>query len=65
MFDCSLLTPKELSRETGWSEKRIRNLIQAKQIKFLKCGASYLLPKDAVEDFIRRNMIEPEANTIS
>ncbi|NOR61789.1 MAG: excisionase family DNA-binding protein [Rhodobacteraceae bacterium] len=62
MDDYSLLTPRELAAETGWPEKRIRNLIATKSIRFLKNGANFLLPKNAVQDYIERNMFEPCQN---
>jgi len=62
MTDCSLLTPKELAAETGWPEKRIRNLIASKNIRFLKNGANFLLPQNAIQDYIERNMFEPCQN---
>ena len=62
MDDCSLLTPRELAAETGWPEKRIRNLIASKSIRFLKNGANFLLSKNAVHDYIERNMFEPCQN---
>ena len=52
MPDCSLLTPRELAQETGWPEKRIRNLIASKSIRHLRNGANYLLPKDAIHEYI-------------
>lgn len=59
MTDCSLLTPRELAAETGWPEKRIRNLIASKSIRFLKNGANFLLPQNAIQDYIERNMFVP------
>lgn len=59
MDDCSLLTPRELAAQTGWPEKRIRKLISTKSIRFLRSGTNFLLPQDAVQDYISRNMVEP------
>ncbi len=59
MTDCSLLTPRELAAETGWPEKRIRKLIATQSIRHLKNGANYLLPQNAIQDYIARNMVEP------
>ena len=60
MDDCSLLTPRELAAKTGWPEKRIRKLISTRSIRFLKNGANFLLPQDAIQDYIARNMVEPD-----
>ena len=59
MDDCSLLTPRELAAQTGWPEKRIRKLISTRNIRFLRNGANFLLPQNAVQDYIARNMVEP------
>jgi excisionase family DNA binding protein len=59
MNDCSLLTPRELAAKTGWPEKRIRKLIATKSIQFLKNGTNFLLPPNAIQEYIERNMVEP------
>ena len=59
MDECSLLTPRELAAQTGWPEKRIRKLIATRSIRFLKNGANFLLPQNAIEEYIALNMIEP------
>lgn len=59
MDDCSLLTPRQLAAETGWPEKRIRKLISTRSIRFLKNGANFLLPHNAIKEYIARNMVEP------
>ena len=59
MDDCSLLTPRELAAQTGWPEKRIRKLISTRSIRFLRNGANFLLPQNAIHDYIARNMVEP------
>ena len=61
MKDCSLLTPRELAAQTGWPEKRIRKLISAKRIRFLKHGTNFLLPPNAIHEYIERNMVEPSS----
>jgi hypothetical protein len=60
MDDCSLLTPRELAAKTGWPEKRIRKLLSTRSIRFLNNGAIFLLPQDASQDYIARNMVEPD-----
>jgi hypothetical protein len=56
----ALLTPRQLAKESGWSERRIRSLIALKEIKHLKIGNAFYLPDDAVADYVRRNMFVPE-----
>ena len=60
MSDCALLSPREMAEKSGWPERRIRSLIASKQIKHLKIGSTFYLPEDAIADFVRRNMLEPE-----
>jgi excisionase family DNA binding protein len=59
MNECTLLTPRQLAAETGWPEKRIRKLISTRNIRFLRNGANFLLPQNAIQDYIARNMVEP------
>lgn len=61
MNEYSLLTPRELATKTGWPEKRIRKLIATKSIRFLKNGSNFLLPPNAIHEYIERNMVEPSA----
>jgi excisionase family DNA binding protein len=63
MDDSSLLTPRELAAHSGWPETRIRKLIATRSIRFLKNGTNFLLPQDAVQDYIARNMVEPDDRT--
>jgi len=59
MNECTLLTPRQLAAETGWPEKRIRKLISTRNIRFLRNGANFLLPRNAIHEYIARNMVEP------
>ncbi len=54
-----LLSPRQLAGETGWSEKAIRALIGEKRIRHLKRGSRYLIPRDAIDEFVQNAMIEP------
>jgi hypothetical protein len=58
MNECTLLTPGQLSAETGWPEKRIRKLISTRSIRFLRNGANFLLLQNAIHEYIARNMVE-------
>ena len=53
-------TPRELAQESGWSEKRIRDLIAAKQLRHIRVRSRFFIPKGAIHEFIARNMVEPE-----
>ena len=59
MNECTLLTPRQLAAETVWPEKRIRKLISTRSIRFLRSGANFLLPQNAIHEYIARNMVEP------
>lgn len=65
MQKVKLFSPRELSKISGWPEKRIRNLIASGDLKHVKIGANYFAPEDAIEDFLRRNMVTPESPSIS
>ena len=60
MLSCSLLSPRELAEKSGWPERRIRNLMAARQLKHIKIGGAFYLPDDAIADFIERNMVTPD-----
>ena len=55
-----LLTPRQLASETGWPERRIRSLLRTGELRHIRIGSNYLLPKNAVEEYVARNMIEPD-----
>jgi hypothetical protein len=54
-----LESPRALAARTGWSERRIRNLISRRELRHVRIGASIYVPVGAVEEFIQRNMVEP------
>ncbi len=55
----NLESPRQLSKRTGWPERRIRSLIAENRIKHLRIGGNILLPVDAIDEFVRTNMIDP------
>ncbi|MCE8438494.1 helix-turn-helix domain-containing protein [Rhodovulum sulfidophilum] len=59
MANFKLLSPRELAQQSGWPERRIRNLMASRQLKHIKIGGAFYLPDDAISDFIERNMICP------
>lgn len=54
------LTPRELAAESGWPEKRIRDLIAAKELRHIRVRSRFFIPKGALDEFIDRNMVEPD-----
>jgi excisionase family DNA binding protein len=59
---CNLLSPRELSRRSGWPERRIRNLIAQNQLKHIRVGSSILVPFDAIDEFVKTNMVTPSSS---
>lgn len=54
------LTPRELAVESGWPEKRIRDLIAAKELRHIRVRSRFFIPKGALDEFIERNMVKPD-----
>ncbi|WP_419880271.1 excisionase family DNA-binding protein [Parapontixanthobacter aurantiacus] len=54
-----LISPRQLARRTGWAEKRIRTLIDNRHLRYIRIGTRYLLPVNAVDEYIAREMVEP------
>jgi excisionase family DNA binding protein len=54
-----LKTPKEMANQSGWPERRIRNLLAEGELKHVRIGSHYLLPIDAIEEFLERKMHRP------
>lgn len=54
------LSPRELATTSGWPEKRIRDLIAAKELRHMKVRSRFLIPVGALDEFIARNMVEPD-----
>lgn len=59
MRNINLISPRELADHSGWPERRIRNLLREGQLRHVRVGVSYLVPKTAIDEFIERNMVEP------
>lgn len=55
-----LMSPREMSRHSGWPEGRIRKLIASRRIRHVKVDGLLLLPENAVDGFLRANMVEPK-----
>jgi hypothetical protein len=56
-----LLTISQLANASGWPVSRIRRLIRKRQLVHLRVDSRTLLPADAIEEFMRENMIKPGA----
>ncbi len=56
-----LYSPKEIAKISGWPERRIRNLLRSGHLRHVRVGTSYLLPRNAIAEYVERNMIEPLA----
>ena len=54
-----LLSPKELAIHVGWPVRRIRNLISSNLIRHIRIGGNIFAPKDAINEYIQTNMVEP------
>ncbi len=52
-------TPKEMAAHSGWPERRIRNLLAEGELKHVRIGSHYLLPLDAIDEFLERKMFKP------
>lgn len=49
------LTPRALARVSGWPEKRIRELIAAKELRHIRLKSRYFIPQGALDEFVARN----------
>jgi len=54
-----LLTPRQMANHSGWSVKAIRKLLAERRIRHLKRGNRYLIPQNAINEFLVANMVEP------
>ena len=59
MNSAELKTPKEIASQSGWPERRIRNLLAERELKNVRIGSHYLLPVDAIDEFLERKMFRP------
>jgi excisionase family DNA binding protein len=56
-----MMTIREIAQHSGWPEGRIRRLVATRRLRHVKLDGLLLLPKNAVEEFVEANMVEPEA----
>lgn len=59
------LTPRALAQVSGWPEKRIRELIAAKELRHIRLKSRYFIPQGALDEFVARAMVEPTMNPSS
>jgi excisionase family DNA binding protein len=62
MSALNLGSPRELAKRTGWPVRRIRTLIAENRIRHVRVGRSILVPFDAIEEFLRENLVTPGAD---
>jgi excisionase family DNA binding protein len=54
-----LISSKKLAKHAGWPVGRIRNLIAKGEIRHVRIGGGFYLPKTAIEDYLAEHMVEP------
>lgn len=54
-----LESPKEVAERLGWPIARVRKLIRTKELRHMKVGGLYLIPRGAIEDFLSSRIVEP------
>jgi excisionase family DNA binding protein len=59
--ECELVSPRQLAKRSGWTERRIRGLIAENELRHIRVGGSILVPSDALEEFLKLNMVEPRS----
>ena len=52
-------TPRQLAAASGWPERRIRDLIAAKELRHIRLRSRLFIPGGALEEFIASNMVAP------
>jgi len=58
-----LESPREVAERLGWPLARVRKLIRAKELRHLKVGGLYMIPRGAIEDYLAAHMVEPDPVT--
>jgi excisionase family DNA binding protein len=59
--ECDLVSPRQLAKRSGWTERRIRGLIAQNELRHIRVGGSILVPSGALEEFLKLNMVEPRS----
>lgn len=58
-----LLTPRQMAEQSGWPVKAIRKLLTEQRLRHLRRGNRYLIPTNAIHEFLEKNMVEPGGRT--
>lgn len=58
-----LLSSREMAKQSGWPESRIRRLINARRLRHVRLDGLLLMPENAIDEFMAANMIEPDPVT--
>ena len=56
-----LESPRQLATRLGWPLARVRKLIRTKQLRHVKIGGLYFVPRGAVDDFLRAKTVAPDS----
>jgi excisionase family DNA binding protein len=55
-----MITISQLADVSGWPASRIRRLIKTRKLTHLRMNGLTLLPADAIDEFMRVNLVKPE-----
>ena len=54
-----MMSPRDLASVSGWPETRIRRLVAQRRLRHVKVGALIMIPENAIEEFLKNNMVLP------
>ena len=54
-----MLETKDVAQCLGLSVRRVRMLLSSKKLRHIRIGRQFFVPKDAVQEFLSQNMVEP------
>ena len=55
------MTPDELSKYLGLTVKAVYNRVHLQRIPYTKLGASLRFDREAIDEWMKRNSVEPAA----
>jgi hypothetical protein len=55
-----MMTISELASVSGWPPSRIRRLIKARKLPHVPMEGLTLLPSNAIEEFLCKNLVKPD-----
>lgn len=56
----ALESPRQLATRLGWPLARVRKLIRTKQLRHVKIGGLYFVPRGAIDDFLTAKAVAPD-----